>query len=182
MSDPAPILFNSLDSALQTLRTGQSAPTPLFPGGTHEQRLPGDVFLHSDPALRAEGTWASPRGRLLEIVVQIHQPGRWLALHVPLPRTDLAGVTWLALALRTSAVRATAIRPCLRSGVTQGFRDDFFPLAVLAQPRESDHLDQIAPARMPDLPPEAAWRELILFLPPASDQHLALHELRLVTL
>lgn len=37
-------------------------------------------------------------------------------------------------------------------------------------------------ARLPGLPWRAPWRELVLFLPPATDGHLALHELRLVTL
>lgn len=178
--------MNSLDSALQTLRAGDFPPAPLFPEGGHDLHLPGGLLLNADPGARISGRWSSPPGRLVEIETGVAVPGRWLGLHLPLPPVDLDGALWIVLALRTSAAAAAAIRPCLRSGLPAeaggGFRDDFFPRAALAQPRESDHLDRIAPDHLPDLPRAAPWRELVLFLPPAIPLHLALHELRLALL
>lgn len=174
----------SLDSALQSLREGLFPPQPLFPeDGPQDCPLPGGLLLNADPAGRVTGRWSSPAGRLIEIETEVAEPGRWLGLHLPLPAEDLAGRLWIVLALRTSAAAATAIRPCLRSGLAEGgFRDDFFPRAVLAQPRESDHLDRLAPDHLPDLPLQAPWRELVLFLPPATGLHLVLHDLRLALL
>lgn len=178
--------MNSPDSALQTLREGDFPPAPLFPEGGHRLPLPGGLLLDADPEGRIAGRWSSPAGRLLEIETRVEVAGRWLGLHLPLPPLDLDGALWIVLALRTSAAAAAAIRPCLRSGLPPdtggGFRDDFFPRAALAQPRESDHLDRIAPDHLPDLPRHAPWRELVLFLPPATPLHLALHELRLALL
>lgn len=173
-------LPRALDTACDALRGGDLPPVPLFGPGAQENRLPGGLLLHAAPELRAAGQWSSPAGRFCALDIRIEVPGRWLALHLPLPEPDLAGVRWLMLAVRTSAAEASVIRPCLRSGTPGGFRDDFLPRAILAQPRESDHHDILAPDRLPDLPLEAPWRELILFLPSATGTQLVLHDLRLV--
>lgn len=176
----APRLPRALDTAWDALRGADLPPAPLFAPGAQETRLPGGPMLHAAPELRAAGHWSSPDGRLIEIDARIEAPGRWLALHLALPDAGLDDVRWLMLAVRSSAAEACVIRPCLRTGTPGGFRDDFLPRAILAQPRESDHHDLLAPGRMPDLPRQAPWRELILFLPSASSTHLVLHDLRFV--
>lgn len=180
MSDtPVSRLPRALDTACDALRAAAHPQAPLFAAGTQETRLPGNLMLHAAPELRSTGHWSSPEGRLLELEATVTMPGRWFALHLPLPDPDLADVRWLMLAVRSSASEACVIRPCLRSGQPGGFRDDFLPRAILAQPRESDHHDVLAPDRLPDLPRQAPWRELILFLPSATSAHIVLHDLRL---
>ncbi len=148
-----------LDAALLSVTAGTAGPGPLFAGGP-ETRLGADLMLHADPAAEIGGQWDSPAGRLLTIRAENRRPGAWFALHVPLPgAADLSAFAWLILALRSSADHALIIRACLRSGTDAGFRDDFFPLDVLALPNEADHLDHLVPAHLPDLPPRAPWRE-----------------------
>ena len=176
-----------LDHLLNPLRSAHHAPEPLFigpdGGAITDHPLPGGVMLRVAPEARLTGHWASPRGRLLELKTTVQSPGPWLGLHLPLTQADFVDTTWLCLALRSSAAGALSFHACLRSGLEGGgFRDDFFPRAILAQPREADHVDMLGMARLPGLPWRAPWRELVLFLPPATDAHLALHELRLVTL
>jgi hypothetical protein len=162
-----------LDGAFQALRRANLPERPLF------DPLPGGPVIHADPGLAVAGTWASPTARIITIATTITTPGGWLALHLPLP-ADWPAATWVTLIARTSAATATLIRPCLRSGRPDGFHDTFFPRAILAQGRESDHLDLITLAQHPDLTAPAPWRDLILFLPPATDAHVALHDLRLI--
>lgn len=173
-----------LDHLLNPLRSAHHAPEPLFIGpdgaAITDQPLPGGVMLRVAPG-RITGHWASPRGRLLELKTTVQSPRPRLGLHLPLTQADFVDTTWLCLALRSSAAGALGFHACLRSGLEGGgFRDDFFPRAILAQPREADHVDMLGMARLPGLPWRAR-RELVLFLP-ATDGHLALHELRTVTL
>lgn len=180
-------MSDSINDLLSHLRYATLAPTPLFAPGlvkpNHVTNLGHGIKLHADPASVIRGHWASPAGRLLEIAARIEAPGNWFALHIPLPGlSDLGGIGWIGLIARTSADATCALRPCLRSGLEAGgFRDDFLPRHILAGPRESDHCDTLAPAHLPDLPPAAPWRELVLFLPAAASFHLMLHDLRVFT-
>jgi hypothetical protein len=166
-----------LDAPLAALRATVLSPAPLGPV------VPGLAF-HADPQAGLSGHWHSPRGRLLEVETTVTRPGRWLGLHLALPDlADLAPLVWLGLAARSGAGHAMALRVCLRSGLPEGgFHDQFFDRHLLSQPAETDHLDMIAPARLPDLPPKAPWRELILFLPPGESLRWSLHDLRLFAL
>lgn len=186
-----PALPRGLDGCADTLRAEVHPATPLSAQAACP--LPGGLMLHADPAIRMDGHWQSPRGRILEIDARITVPGAWLALHLPLPAVaagaDLADVRWLSLIVRATAARACAIRPCIRSGLAPengqtgpAFRDDFFARHILANALEVDDHQLIVPAQIPDMPRAAPWRELILFLPAATGFHLALHDLRLTAL
>jgi hypothetical protein len=198
MSDIAPLI--PLDEMLAPLRHGSHAPRLVAPGSdapgpvalfapledgteTHSTGLAPGVMLHADPASTITGHWSSPAGRLAEISARVIRPGAWFALHVTIPLPDLTGLTWIGLILRSSAAKTCLIRPCLRSGRTDGgFHDHFLARHVLSRSRESDHHEIIPLSWHPDLPLQAPWREVILFLPPAEDTHLMLHDLRIFAL
>jgi hypothetical protein len=181
MSDVPPL--RPLDQALTPLRDKASGPLPLFGPGTRATDLAPGLMFHADPAGTIAGQWSSPAGRLIEISADITTPGKWFALHVTIPLPDLTGLTWIGLILRSSAARSCVIWPCLRSGLEGGgFRDDFFARHILAQSRESDHHDILATPWHPDLPAQAPWREIILFLPSAEGFRLVIHDLRILAL
>lgn len=142
--------------------------TPLAPG----------IALHADPALALAGQYRSPAGRLLELEVTAVQRGGWLALHVGLIAPSLPLTGWLGFACASAAAEEMVIRPCLRSGTGAGFADTFFPRHILAGPEAASHVDALPLATTPGLPPDAPWRELVLFMPTVP---LAwhLHDLRL---
>lgn len=176
----------ALDGVLQPLRSRSdlAETEPLF-GGSHSARLVPGVTLHLDPAAEARGRWSSPEGRLIELHTTLTRPGAWFGLHLALPANlpPLDRIAWIGVAARTGAGRGVGVRVCLRSGLPPGgFHDCFFPRLLLSQGRVGDHLDMIAPARLPDLPRTAPWRELVLFLPPAEGLDWALHDLRVFAL
>lgn len=145
--------------------------------------LSAGIALHRDPQAAIEGTWHSPPARLVELQTQVERPGEWLGLHIALPLYDLRGVRWIGVVARTAAGQSLTSRICLRSGTgAGGFQDQFFPTHLLSQPSQTDHHDLIAPDHLPDLPQQASWREVILFLPPAHDIHWVLHDLRVFVL
>lgn len=123
------------------------------------------VFLLADPALEIAGRWASPAERILELEAAPRGAGAWFALHIGLPARDLAARGVLGFACRTSAPEVLVIQPCLRSGTADGFEDCFFDKHILSRPEEASHLDALAVHRRDNLPLQAPWRELILFLP-----------------
>ncbi|WP_204115967.1 hypothetical protein [Shimia biformata] len=138
--------------------------------------LPG-FSLHADPALRLSGQYTSPRGRILELDARMGGAGDWVGLHLSLPARSLKEVGVLGFAARTSASDTTVLRVCLRSGDGDSFTDCFFDKHLLLRPEEASHLDALPVGYRDDLPVEAAWRELILFLP-TEDFRLALIDLR----
>jgi len=145
---------------LGLLRAGTS-------GGDLGQRsdLAPGIFLVADPPLEIAGRWASPAGRILEIEATPRGSGAWFALHVGLPARDLSARGVLGLACRSTAPEVVVVQPCLRSGTPDGFEDCFFDKHVLSRSEEASHLDALAVQRRDNLPPQAPWRELILFLP-----------------
>lgn len=134
------------------------------PLGENVTFLPG-VVLHADPALELQGTWRSPPGRLLELEAEPAGSGDWIGLHIPLPIADLGAIGAVGFAARASASQVTVLKACLRSGVGKGFVDTFFDKQVLLRPEEASHVDVLSPRMRADLPEQAPWRELILFLP-----------------
>lgn len=147
---------------------------------------PGDLspglWWHLDSSAGLTGTWSSPRGRLVELETEVTAPAAFLALHLSLPEPDLHRHAWVGLVARTAAAEATTIRPCIRSGLSDGgFHDLFLPRQILSQSTPTDHHDLIAPAHTPDLPRAAPWRELILFLPSRRPVRWVLHDLRVLT-
>lgn len=139
--------------------------------------VPGLRFV-TDPEAGFEGRYDSPLGRLLEIEVTHRREARWLGLHLDLGLADLDGLGLIGLGARIAAPHAMAVRPCIRSGEEDGFRDAFFDKTIAALPRALFHLDALSTeGRHPDLPQTAPWRELVLFLP-TGDFRMALHDLR----
>lgn len=136
------------------------------------------LTLHCDPAAALSGHWASPAGRLVELTVTPQHAGTWLALHVALDPGALAGATWIGFTCRSAAPQQIVLRPCLRSGGTDGFTDCFFPRHILSLPEVLSHADAIHLPSTPEVPPNAPWRELLLFLP-CADTAWHLHDLRL---
>jgi hypothetical protein len=189
MNEAPPLPLIALDGALSAFRAATTetepaqAENPLFAEGGQIMNLAPGLWLHADPGSLITGHWSRPAGRLIELAAHVARPGAWFGLHVRLSLPDLTGISRIALIAESSATPACAIWPCLRSGLPDGgFRDDFFARHILAQSRESDHHDILSLSRHPDLPRHAPWRELVLFLPPAVDSHLMLHDLRIFAL
>ena len=158
--------------ALERLRAQDR---PMSDWSLDAEIAPG-LQLALDPKAVFEGRIGSPRGRLLQIEGEIRQSARWFGLHVPLDAHDLSERAILGFAARLGARQARPIRPCLRSGRSEGFSDCFFDKPLLPDADKGLHLDVLDLARH-DIPEEAPWRELVLFLPTRS-LHLSLHDLR----
>lgn len=156
----------------------------LWGSGTAEAALENDLTflpgleLHADPALGMTGRYRSPAGWLLEIEAEMTGAGKWFALHLALPAQDLTGYGVLGFALRASANGMHIVRACLRSGLEDGgFQDYFFDKHILLRPEEATHLDALPLRQIWELPIQAPWREIVLFLPP-QDIRLSLIDLR----
>jgi hypothetical protein len=131
----------------------------------HDLPLADGIWLRIDPAAQISGRYASPPGILADLDILVEARGGWAGLHVALGGQDFAGRGLVGIACRTEAGGMDLVRPCLRSATEEGFQDSFFPKHLLSRPESALHLDAIELARHPEIPPQAAWRELILFLP-----------------
>jgi hypothetical protein len=160
--------------ALQLLRNSQAEGDIR----AHTEIQPG-IALHADPALHVSGRWRSPAGRLLELEATPGGEGGWFGLHMDLGTLSLSQAGLIGIACRGISPSIEAVRACIRSGRSEGgFDDCFFPKRILTHPEAASHLDALQISLQQDLPPEAPWRELILFLPLHSFR-LDLHDLRL---
>jgi hypothetical protein len=161
---------------LETLRAGISA----GPLDNTVHFAPG-IKLFADPSDALIGTWTSPAQRLLEIRTDEDFSGDWLGLHIALDLAPLRDVTFLGFACRTAAATETLVRVCIRSGLEDGFSDQFFSRHILSLPEPLTHTDALYVPATPGLPDAAPWRELVLFLPREQlDWHL--HDLRIFAL
>jgi hypothetical protein len=87
---------------------------------------------------------------------------------VALGQPDLEGVAFLGFACRSVAREEVLVRACLRSGAPEteaGFSDYFFPRHLLSVPEPLSHVDALHLPTCLDVPEQAPWRELVLFLP-----------------
>lgn len=139
--------------------------------------LPG-VVVRADPALKPGGRFTSPEGRLMDLDVSVGGEGAWMALHLSLGRRDYTPYGFVGFACRAAAPEPITMQPCLRSGTEDGFVDCFYDKHVLAMPEEASHLDALSVQNRPNLPLQAPWRELILFLP-THNFRLSLLDLRI---
>ncbi|MEX5565652.1 hypothetical protein SM764_19730 [Pseudophaeobacter sp. 1A16562] len=164
----------NLNYSLAIWRDGQTS------GNLSEQtEIQPGIALHPDPELKLQGHWSSPAGRLLELDVSTSGEGNWFGLHMELGGIDLSHAGIIGIACRSAAPTIEVVRVCIRSGRSEGgFDDCFFTKRILAHPEASSHLDALPIGQQLDLPPQAPWRELILFLPLHSFR-LHLHDLRL---
>lgn len=148
---------------------------------SHDTRLRPDLSFRVDKAAWLKGRYKSPLGRLLELDVTLKGPPGWVALHLGLPGGDWSGFGMIGLACLTAAPENMIVRPCVRSGTDDGFVDCFFDKHILSHPEASNHLDAIMIHRRTNLPVDAPWRELVLFLPTDSFRW-SLQDLRLFIL
>jgi len=101
-----------------------------------------------------------------------------MALHLRLATTDLSGLDWLGITCRSAARGHAMVRPCLRSGLAKGFTDSFFDRHLLSAETPRNFTDALHVPTRRDIPEQAPWRELVLFLPEAGCVwHL--HDLRI---
>ncbi|MEM8582355.1 MAG: hypothetical protein AAGF50_14255 [Pseudomonadota bacterium] len=139
--------------------------------------LPG-VDLYADPSLGLTGRYSSPEGRILELDAHTSGQGNWCGFHVRLPAAKLDHVGSIGFAVRIAAPEVFVARAALRSGGPEGFVDCFFDKHLLFRPEEASHVDAIPVHYREPVPMEAAWRELIFFLP-TSNFRLSFVDLRL---
>jgi len=142
----------------------------------HVHFLPG-IDLHADPEMRIAGRYNLTEGRLFDLEVRPGGQGSWCALHLSFPAPDMNGFGALGFALRGAAPEMQILRACIRSGVKRGFVDCFFDKHILMCPEESSHVDALPVQHRHNLPLQAPWREMILFLP-AKAFDLSLIDLR----
>lgn len=159
--------------ALAMLRGGQAAGDV-----THGVSPAPGCSLQADPGLALAGRYRSPPGRLLELEAEISGLGNWIALHFAVAAPDLMQARWLTLTCRAASAAAMMIRPCLRSGLEEGFVDCFFDKHILSTRTPQSHVDGLHLPTTRSVPETAPWRELVLFLPRESfSWHL--HDLHL---
>jgi len=145
---------------------------------THNLPLSPGLSFKADKAASLKGGYKSPPGRLLELDVTVKGTPDWVEFHVTLPGGDWSAFGLIGLVCVSAAPENIILRPCLRSGTEGRFVDCFFDKHVLSHPQASTHLDAIMFDRRTNLPMDAPWRELILFLPTHSFRW-SLQDLRL---
>ncbi|WP_273691274.1 hypothetical protein [Ketogulonicigenium vulgare] len=145
----------------------------------HRPRLqPGpirSIRLHADPSGNYQIRWSSPARRVIELEVNCMTPGAWLGLHLPFRVSLFRPKAGLSFAMRAAAIPPLPVYAVLR--VPQDgarFRDIPFDRPALVLPQTGYHFGACS-----DPLPLSRWREFILFLPPAQDFCLTLHDLQL---
>ena len=129
-------------------------------------RFSPGVFISSDPESDITTRVDCTLGQLLDLTCKGTRPGRWLSLNIELGAYDLTGRSVIGIMCKTRSEDTQTFRVCLRSGLQGGFQDAFFSKRVISYKEESTHADVMKLAERDDVPAQAPWRELILFLPP----------------
>ena len=88
-----------------------------------------------------------------------------MTLNLGVGSADFAGSKIIGFACKLDAPATTTFRVCLRSGGEAGHKDVFFQKIVVAYPTTALHLDVLEIGANPDIRPNAAWRELVIFFP-----------------
>lgn len=130
-----------------------------------ERFVPG-LFLAIDGASDTKARIESQPGMLLDLECKTRRPGGFLSLNLELGECDLSRYNVLGIMCKSVAPETLTFRACLRSGTEDGFVDAFFAKRVISFAQESVHADLMKLAEREDIPAQAPWRELILFLPP----------------
>ena len=145
------------------------------------QHLVPGVFFSADPQGQVTVQASSRPGMLLNFRVQVDRPGRWLSLNMGVGSADLTDARIVSFACKADARATTAFRVCLRSGTEGGFRDVLFAKPVICGPDTAVHMDVLSLATTPEVPRQAPWRELVIFLD-RDPQDVTLHDFRLTIL
>lgn len=139
------------------------------------------IFLSTDPDAKITGDYSASAANLLKLRMRPGKgPARWQGLHVVMGPVDLSDAAVIGVVARSQAPLSFTTRICLRSGGGGQFIDTFFPKTMVSFAQASTHLDVLEIARLPDLPRQAQWRDLILFFQ-GSDVDLELLDLRFFT-
>lgn len=148
----------------------QSGTTPIRDG----------VFLSCDPETGIKGEFEATKANMVSIEISPSEQSnpRWLGLHVAMGPVDLSNAAVVGIAARSKAPSSITTRVCLRSGRSGQFVDTFFSKTMVSFAEPSTHLDLLDIGALPDLPRQAAWRDLILFFRPG-EVDLDLLDLRL---
>lgn len=163
LTDLPPSVSPELTAFHQQISAGE-----LRPDATH---LAPGVTLHADPKLQLSGRYTSAAGRCLDLQITCQGQGDWLGLHLPLPQPDFTNAVYFGFVCRIAAPSSWIIRAALRTGLAnEGFVDSFFHKHLLTSARPQTHMDVVYLDSLPELPLQATWRELVLFLPPQSCQ------------
>ena len=164
---------------LQTLRRHSAD------GKISGERTPvlDDVFLSNDPEAGITGDYSCTDTTLIR--VQSRPPGqatpRWQGMHIAMGPASLENAAVIGVVARSQAPSSATTRLCIRSGRDGRFVDTFFPNRMVSFAQPSTHLDILETVSTPDLPRQAAWRELILFFR-TGEVDLELLDLRLFVL
>jgi len=133
---------------------------------TSDTRFSPGVFLSTDPDSDTSCQIHSEPGMLLELTAKGRRPGKWLSLNIELGAMDLSQRSVFGVMCKSRSEDIQTLKICLRSGVEGGFQDVFFGKRMISYNEESTHADLLKLVDYPDVPAQAPWRELILFLPP----------------
>ncbi|WP_156414946.1 hypothetical protein [Phaeobacter sp. CECT 5382] len=130
------------------------------------KRFSPGIFLSIDPESDSRAHVTSTAGELLNLEMTTERPGRWLSLNIELGSCDLSQRDVMGFVCKTRADETITFQACLRSGQDKGFQDAFFGKRVISYSGPSTHADLVKLEERDDIPPQAPWRELILFFPP----------------
>jgi hypothetical protein len=155
-----PSSWEDVNAKLQALRSnsccGTLGASTVFGAG---------VQLNSDTSLQLQGEFRSPPGWLLELKMRPDGRGAWCGLHLDLPPFDVSADSIFGFTARGAASHKAVVSACLRSGRGQSFSDAFFDRHLMLRPEEIAHTDALQARIGLEIPAQADWRQLVLFLP-----------------
>lgn len=129
--------------------------------------MDGITLSHGDGGQLA-GKYRCGRDNMLSLNLscKTRTAPHWQCLTVPMGAMNLAGAGVVGIVARSSAPQSTISHFTLRSGRDGDFVDQPFGKSMVSFASPSTHLDAIEIGRMPNLPIEAQWRDLLLFFRP----------------
>lgn len=142
------------------------------------ERFSPGVFVSIDPESDTKVMATSRPGELVDLSFSTRRPGRWLSLNVEMGNCNLTGRDIAGFMAKVQSEATMTFRVCLRSGNEGGFQDAFFGKRVISYAEASTHADLMKLEERDDVPAQAPWRELIMFLPP-DVRHISLKDLAL---
>lgn len=123
------------------------------------------IFLRCNPDIEVRGHYVSLRDQMFELNVNALAESAWMALHLELPARDLTQSGFVGLTCRCASPVPQIIQPCLRTGTADGFVDCFFDEHILSRAEAHNHCGGVAIQGHARIPPQAPWREMLLFFP-----------------
>lgn len=124
-----------------------------------------NVVFDVDSEANVAVKYSSSKDNIIKIDSRVGSGQRpaWIALHFKIGTVELGHAAAIGFVCRSRAPRATLTKPCLRSGTSSGFVDNFFPKMMVSFAKESTHIDVIDIAANSNIPRDKTWHEFILF-------------------